>query len=73
MTPPAIPTSCKTPNIADCLAHGKACGRPSVEAFNPVEQARFEAFCGALLRTLTSPDIGRLGDGTFGRPQSYGS
>lgn len=55
-TPPPAPTACGTPDAAECLAHGKACGRPSVEGFTAAEQARFEAFCGALLRTLNSPD-----------------
>lgn len=43
------------PGSTHCLSHHGICNKLRVESFTPAEQARFDAFCGALLKILTNP------------------
>lgn len=44
-----------------CLAHGRECGRPSVEAFSEADLRSFSRFSGAVLGRLLEDGDGRRG------------
>ncbi len=44
-----------------CLAHGRECGRPSVEAFSDADLRSFRLFSGAVLGRLLEDGAGRRG------------
>ena len=44
-----------------CVAHGRECGRPSVETFSDADLRSFRLFCGAVLGRLVENGAGRRG------------